>query len=364
MMNTQQKSYVTLNSLTIGRGLAALFVAVHHATDIWGGLLAPIGNIGWLGVSYFYILSGFVLTWVFNPERTVSEFYRHRIARIYPMHLLTLLVSLTAFATLDSPLAGYVGTPWGTLANVFLVHDWIPGHPDIRQAWNGVSWSLSVEFFFYIFAPFLIAMLSRISAGRLVAIGIILYMTTSAIGIIASWKQIRWLADFMQYSPIARSPEFIYGIISAVLFRHGRRIHISAFVKYSCFLTIPLYYLIAHGNPNSLLMIDIAIPAFLVFILSGATRDLDGNPMGLAGRWLTKVGESSYSLYMTHALILGLFVGALHRYGVTMHASLAVLIFITVSVLFSFVMYRRVELPMRNAVLGMNFSIRRLFADS
>lgn len=124
-----------LPSLTSCRFFAALAVVLHHS-GATGSAYEAVGKAGWMGVSFFFALSGFVLMWSFDPSRSKMDFYINRLSRIYPLHLFGLLVSLAAFFALGSPLAGYVGTELGTLASLVLVHDWIPGHREIRQAWG------------------------------------------------------------------------------------------------------------------------------------------------------------------------------------------------------------------------------------
>ena len=63
--------------------------------------------------------------------------------------------ALALAAIFARPIGGYLGTGFGTLLNALLLHDLTVGQPEVRQAWNGVSWSLSCEFCFYLAAPFL-----------------------------------------------------------------------------------------------------------------------------------------------------------------------------------------------------------------
>jgi peptidoglycan/LPS O-acetylase OafA/YrhL len=51
-------------------------------------------SLGYLGVTYFFVLSGFVLTWSQSARYGAGTFYRHRFARIGPLHYLTLVVAV------------------------------------------------------------------------------------------------------------------------------------------------------------------------------------------------------------------------------------------------------------------------------
>jgi peptidoglycan/LPS O-acetylase OafA/YrhL len=345
------KGYQRLPSLTAGRGLAALLVAIHHGCMVWGGILMPVGNVGWLGVSYFYILSGFVLTWSWSPGRSTSEFYVHRIARIYPMHVLTLATSLTAFWLVRSPLAGYVGNVPGTIAQLFLAHDWLPGHPDVRQAWNGVSWSLSAEFAFYLCAPPLLRWSSRATSATLLNVGATLYVLTTFIGVGSTVWQADRIYDFMQYHPVARLPEFIYGIVAARLLQRGVKIDVNPIVRLAAFIPIALY-VFGNDHRNAVAMVSLCAPAFLLFIVSGASNDIRGKHSILAHRLAQLIGEASFSLYMTHALLLGVMAHALRVAQVQTHAVLCIGLFLIASVVLSIVCYKLVELPIRKLILS------------
>ncbi|WP_321867757.1 acyltransferase family protein [Paraburkholderia tropica] len=346
----EMKGYQRLPSLTAGRGIAALLVAIHHACLVWGGILTQVGNVGWLGVAYFYILSGFVLAWSWSPQRSTAEFYVHRIARIYPMHIITLAVSLTAFWLLRNPLAGYVGTPLGTVAQLFLVHDWLPGHPNVRQAWNGVSWSLSAEFGFYLCAPALLKWSAKATNATLLNVGAVLYVLTSALGILCATLHWDRIYDFMQYNPVARLPEFVYGIIAARMLQRGVEIRAGFMLKLATFVPIALY-LVGNDHRSAVAMVSLCVPAFLMFIASGAASDIEGKTSMLANGVLQLIGEASFSLYMTHALLLGVMAGAVHALHVRTHAVVLIAVFLVASVFVSIVSYKLIELPLRKLIL-------------
>lgn len=344
------KSYQKLPSLTAGRGIAALLVAVHHACLVWGGILAPVGNVGWLGVSYFYILSGFVLTWSFAPERSTREFYLNRVARIYPLHIITLAISLIAFLLIRDPLAGYKGNVLGTISQLFLIHDWLPGHPQVRQAWNGVSWSLSAEFFFYVVAPFLLKWSGKAKNSTLVNVSAALYLLTTFGGIASVHFHADRIYDFLQYHPIARLPEFIYGIAAARLLQRGAQIKASPLLKFIAFA--PLFmYIVDNEHRNAILMINLCVPAFILFIQSGATNDIKGKYSALNHSFFEKIGEASFSLYMTHALILGIMAKIVVALNIHTHAIYLIAIFLATSLAVSFIFYKFIELPLRKAIL-------------
>ena len=98
--SAKSRSPAILLSLTSLRAIAALSVVIHHTGGSWAHLTPVrwIAEVGWLGVSCFFILSGFVLMWGYDPATPASRFLLRRLFRIYPMHLLGLAVALLFFA--------------------------------------------------------------------------------------------------------------------------------------------------------------------------------------------------------------------------------------------------------------------------
>ncbi|MDZ4048042.1 MAG: acyltransferase, partial [Pseudoxanthomonas sp.] len=137
-----------LDQLTSLRFFAALLIVVHHAESMMG-----IGGMGvnWgQGVSFFFVLSGFILTYVYPRLATLDDtqrFLRARVARIWPAHV-------ASFA-LGFALMPYAWDTWTAIANLLLVHAWIP-QSAYYFSYNGVSWSVSTEAFFYLAFPLLI----------------------------------------------------------------------------------------------------------------------------------------------------------------------------------------------------------------
>ena len=109
--------------------------------------------LGPVGVGFFFVLSGFVLAWAWQPKTTRRQFYQRRFARIYPMHLLTTMVATIVSVGAGDP---HWASVWVT---VLLIQCWFTD--TFRAGGNGPSWSLSCEMFFYVCFPFLVFKISR-----------------------------------------------------------------------------------------------------------------------------------------------------------------------------------------------------------
>jgi len=78
-------------SLTGLRGVAAVSVLLYHIPHqpAFTQFAIPLFSRAYLAVDLFFILSGFVLTWVARPGEPRRRFYRRRLVKIFPNHIVT-----------------------------------------------------------------------------------------------------------------------------------------------------------------------------------------------------------------------------------------------------------------------------------
>jgi peptidoglycan/LPS O-acetylase OafA/YrhL len=176
------------------------------------------------GVSFFFVLSGFILTYVYpslSGGHRIRDFYVARIARIWPAHFVAFLLLLWLI-----PSAGWVWRGehcWQIgAANLFLVHGWIPA-PRYYFSVNSVSWSMSTEAFFYLAFPFLICRLDRSWWWKLLCTAAFVAAMLRLTDFVklptydpANFSAITavGLADI---NPLVRILEFVFGIVVASL---------------------------------------------------------------------------------------------------------------------------------------------------
>lgn len=155
-VGTEVHARPRLDALTALRFVAAALIVVEHSAGNFG-LPDDLGRPFVLdqAVSFFFILSGFILTYVYPtlPTRAIPHFLRARIARVWPGHV-------TAFLLLLLVAGAHAGRGDGhglgiTLANLLLVQSWIPLKASFFS-YNTVSWSISTELSFYLLFPLLI----------------------------------------------------------------------------------------------------------------------------------------------------------------------------------------------------------------
>jgi len=153
---SRSSAAVWLPSLSGLRFVAVIIVfGFHvHVANVFNGGVARTA-IEWIfgpgagGVSFFFVLSGYVLTWSARPHDTAARFWRRRFARIYPNHLVTSIAAFVAIALTGAGVSAAVALP-----SVFLVQVWVPD-PRIFFGLNAVSWFVACEAFFYVLFPLL-----------------------------------------------------------------------------------------------------------------------------------------------------------------------------------------------------------------
>ncbi|MFC9773194.1 MULTISPECIES: acyltransferase family protein [unclassified Pseudarthrobacter] len=293
-----------LASLTGLRFFAALAVVMYHL-HLYVPPLADslsVFGYGFTGVSFFFVLSGFVLAWSQRQHGSARSFYWHRIARIWPLHLLT-----TGLAVFTAPLpASPEFTWWAAPFVVSLTQSWIPASPFLG-AFNGVSWSLSCEIFFYLAFPLLCQRLITPSLAARAMIVVPAAMLALPIGLapLSSMAAADFLLGTM---PLYRLGEFVLGMSVANLLKEGWRPRFSVLQAASLVGALNLALIIATAIWRVPIPVTFAnlimLPAFLALIAACTRADLSGRSSVLSSSVLIKLGEWSYALYLVHELLI------------------------------------------------------------
>lgn len=209
-----------IEQLTITRFIAALAVVFfHYAQQLYpfnSQHLKIFVQNGNLAVSYFFVLSGFVLYLSHATHQTsFYEFILRRLSRIYPGFFIAALLGLLYFSFSENT----------TSTGVFLQHlslsqAWIPGK---ALVFNSPAWSLSVEFTFYLLFPLVFWLNHRLSMGWSIALNGILLLTVFLISNSLYFSSYYTgfpskSHDFLFYNPIFHLPTFSLGLLSARIY--------------------------------------------------------------------------------------------------------------------------------------------------
>jgi peptidoglycan/LPS O-acetylase OafA/YrhL len=304
--------------LTALRGIAALCVLLHHFTGFllpatgealarWTGCFAR----SYLWVDFFFLLSGFLLAHLYRdhvgfgkPFRAYGAFLRARLARIYPLHLVTLLATVAlalAMVAAEIRNAGIDAYVANHRAGSFYGNDSVPGlvrHLLLLQTlnaggytdWNGPAWSIGAEWIAYVLFPVLVLPAVRWPRAAVLAVA-----PAAAAGVVALAAAFDGSLDVAGLYGTARCLcEFAIGVALAELHRArfaARVLRSDAALAAAAVAVVAVLHLDVAA--------PWALPAFAALLLAAANgrgtlvRALESRP----ALWL---GAISYSVYMIH----------------------------------------------------------------
>ena len=318
-----------ISPLTSVRFFLASFVLFHHSVRTFFPVFSGRGAHGvpedFLGivsfafpvaVSFFYLLSGYVLSLVYLRDGQAlnkSRFFAARFARLYPLYFVMLIVATPELLAWEvqrhGMKIGMIKTVKIFAANVAMAQAWYPRR---LLRINPPSWSLCGEVFFYMCFPLLGALLWKLRGARLWTTALILYIGGQAL----VWGMRTQLGfEMAMVLPPFHLSTFALGILLArwQTLQQGQKgkgrirvwqvsavlgLSVGGVALSACL--VPLFRVAAPYN-NGLL-----VPIFAGFIwaLSAVSTPLS---RWLCGRWLVALGNSSYALYLMHTPMLALF---------------------------------------------------------
>jgi peptidoglycan/LPS O-acetylase OafA/YrhL len=260
---------------------------------------------GYAGVSFFFMLSGFVLTWSDTPQ-TARRFWWLRFARIWPLQFLLMAFAYTVISS-------HVKTPglFGHLAELLLLQSWSPDNPTYAGG-NGVTWSLSVEMFFYLVFPLAIVLLRRLRGRGLAVTAAVTLALMAALPLIVAQAGVDTYSDLYYWLffvfPPYRFGEFLLGMLLARAMVLGLRIPAPAVTALVAaagvggLTWIMTSFTVRTGIPVVRPLVALlAIPYFAALLTASATRDTQPGGWWLGSAPLRRLGDWSFALYLVHA---------------------------------------------------------------
>ncbi|MEV6799274.1 acyltransferase family protein [Micromonospora rifamycinica] len=335
-----------LPSLTGLRWIAAMLVFGYHAGTMRivaqpdaKAVVDWLFTLGLSGVQFFFILSGFVLVWSARDGDRRRDFWRRRLAKIYPNHVLTWAVALLVMWWFADPVV-----PRAALENLFLVQAWDPT-PGYFYSINNVSWSLSCELFFYLCLPLVLPAIRRAHSGLLWAVVVAVPLV-----ILALWPGQALLPEgtnwwFTQVFPLVRSTEFWLGVAAAELLRRGHWRGPGLPLASLLFVAV---WVGAHWIPAEMWAALLSV-AYILVIPAAARADVQGRWSPWRHRTLVWLGEVSFAFYLVHVLVMMTVLRLTGHWGVGLSGwsgPLAVLGFLVVNLALAAALHRWVETPM------------------
>jgi peptidoglycan/LPS O-acetylase OafA/YrhL len=307
-----------IHALTSLRFLAALYVVLFHTVKLpFPGVGQRFAGqfiaLGFVAVSFFFLLSGYVLAIAYlrdhHPIKT-TRFFVARFARVYPLFLVTLLADsphlLVERVHENGPLLGIAKTLSNLSVHTLMLHAWVPS---LALAIDNPNWSLSVEMFLYFCFPLLGVFLWKLQGARLWTATFLIFSAGQCLVWVVS-QYFQWRV--VQYNPILHLSTFALGILLArsqtssgkrgAFPRNAMAYIVLAVAASVFFLVVRFAKTIPYGN----LFDGILAPLFMLTIwaLSSGTTYLSRL---LSHRWLVVLGEASFGLYLIHFVVLHLF---------------------------------------------------------
>jgi peptidoglycan/LPS O-acetylase OafA/YrhL len=346
-----------LPSLTGMRFVASLMVFVCHAftygvfrdKDLEADLVTYVSKLGFVGVGFFFVLSGFVLTWSARETDRKAAFWRRRLVKIFPNHLVTWALGLLFMVWLG----GYAATVDNTVPSFFLIQAWFPVE-DVFFGTNGPAWSLAAELLFYLSFPWL-ARWIRAVPGRLLwpvagllAVGTVLVALASQLlptDPDMPYYPISWYQYWFVYClPATRLLEFALGIVMARIVMTGRWIPLGLG---PALLTLIPGYVLTVRLPDAYGIVAPTVVPLALIVAAGAAADVGDRPSLFRNRTAVFLGELSFAFYMVHMLVMwyGPMGRVPGRTWDTLPAIGMIVLDFALTVLAAWLLYRLVEVP-------------------
>ncbi|EFL4479637.1 acyltransferase [Escherichia fergusonii] len=321
-----------INTIQALRFFAAFFVVLHHGyrsfpVEYFGELGNVIKINFAFGVDIFFVISGYVIYSSFmSKPKSAWKFISDRIIRIVPIYWLYTMLFLVVTLNFTTPFTSNVYEINNLLSSLFFIPSTNPAgglFPTLT-----VGWTLNFEMVFYMIFFFSILIKSKNIAAFLL-ISIVVLNSLSSIGITNYFY-----ADAVIY-------EFSLGVIIGYLHRNSDILNSRAIFAPSALILV-MFTLMCTTDENQR-VIAWGIPSAIIVACCISINDKACVP-----KFILLLGNSSYSLYLVHKVILSAIIYPV--IGGYLSFSNAFLLSIVLSVVLSVLSYKFIELPITKTI--------------
>jgi peptidoglycan/LPS O-acetylase OafA/YrhL len=306
-----------LPALTGIRSLAAVCIMFFHFTPAglqWNAhpwvTLYPVVNIGFVFVGFFFLLSGFILSYNYadRPNLNAADFWVARLSRLYPIYLLTLVISIPMIVV-EFHVRSHIDFLEGITLTPLLLQGLLPR---LATFANTVAWAMSCELVFYLLFPWLNRVHWPRSASKLCVLFVALWL----VGLILPTLYLHFDPDHLghapdrysggywitalKYTPLPYVATFVAGIVLAQLHNAaalGNRGRTIIGLLGFCGFIVLVWGFLPH-LPYLLLHEGLLLPAFAAITLGLAGNGVLAKIFSLPP--LMGIGAASYALYLMH----------------------------------------------------------------
>lgn len=281
-----------LHGVTILRFVAAFYIFIFHIKmripfDFGPTLNQSLTN-GSIGMTIFFVLSGFILSYNYYGAEQ-KDYFKKRIARIYPAYIACGILTLPFLYMTYKDAASTI-----TIVTLFLF---------ALQAWSYQSffiwnfsgtWSISVEMFFYALFPLLCKTINKDNLLKIMALS---YLATALIVPVSLVLSESFTFAVYYATPIYRLPEFIFGMCSGILFKQGKKLNVHV----ALIALLLLCFASTLKNINSMQINYLTVPAIAIILIYLAGKPISKTIFSSPFIYL---GNISYSFYLMQLPIL------------------------------------------------------------
>lgn len=336
-----------IEQLTFTRFLAAISIVIFHYghksflfNNKYVDFIFKQANIG---VSYFFLLSGFVMIIAYHKKESIKpvQYLKNRFARIYPIYLFAIILVLLGQVLINNI------EVTNLFLNLFLVQSWVP---DKALTFNPPGWSLSVELVFYVIFPFLYNhFYKKLNLKKIVICILLFWFVFQVIYNLFINTENHLFRNFLVYNPLMHLNVFFIGNVSGLLFikyfKDKRKNYNLLILSIIICILLVLNFDFGLNYHNGLLSIF-----FIPFILL----------LSINNSRLTKVlnkkvfiflGEISYGIYILQFPVFSLVSAySLKKYLNIYDETVLFLIRLVILIILSSITYKFIEKPLQKHI--------------
>lgn len=339
-----------LKSIHYTRGLAALLVVIFHFSFMFIGKVEPYNTLflnGGFGVDLFFLISGFIITYVTEKNINVAGFFLKRFFRIYPLFLFILVISSIFLVRYN------VHPIWSMIkSGLFILQDYNRPAPEFDFNFIGPAWTLSYEIWFYFVFGMAMMINHRhrvlIASAMLLAQVLLLQLIfTGSISLnssyVAALGDSSYVDHALKFFSTSLHLEFLIGMWLCEAFRRGW-LQLKPIVTYPVISLLValsgwLYFSdIVYGSGVTKFYL-IALPLFIAIIICECNFNVFNS------RILSFFGNISFSIYITHFFIMYLLLEHPPFFWSDAGNLTKLLTSTALAIPFAYVMHKLVEVP-------------------
>lgn len=363
--------FMRVNSIQFLRAVAALLVVYEHSMDIqtefgisWQQKLFHLKYFGCIGVDLFFVISGFIITYVANKYNGLDEgvhFLKKRFFRINPVYYIATFIFLGVYLLqmyMYAPLRSFFYDTTNSLIDSALI---IPLSGDIKfyAPLLIVGWTLSFEWLFYLL--FFIFIAGNVKRKTLFLSSLILLLIILGLLVQSSDLRLNFITN-----PIML--EFVSGVLICQVYLSHKKMPVTIGILLLSFGVISYLILIRLGygtvwNYLETISGKSSLARFLLWgipssslVIGCVLLEKNAKLHKLwSNKWVLLAGDASYSIYLIHWPVLILLMMLYRKIGFFLPVDIMIWLQVIIAVFISIAFYKLIEKPLlknlKNATL-------------